>query len=871
MWFSRRRDPRVGDEVRFHRDRLIAEYLASGMDRTDAERRAFLEFGNVAQIEEACGDVRGRWLDDLSKDLRYALRALGRNPGFSAVAVLSLALGIGANAAIFTVINAVMLQKLPVEEADRLVQLNRLPDGRPGRVSYPLFEHFRDHTKSLSSAFAHATSEQAIGIDGEDEFVTMDLVSGEYFRVLGLEPAAGRLLGPADDELSPSAPAAVISDRFWTQRFGRSPSAIGKAFTVRDRTVTIVGVTPASFRSARSGYAPDVTLPLLLMMSDVQRQSAFFNWLSVLGRLKPDATVEQAHAEVQVLLHAFVRSQAAAAPEKERAGILQQRAAAFAAPDGFNPIRETIGRPLLILMGIVGLILMLACVNLSGLLLSRAAAREREISIRLAIGAGRGRLVRQLLTESLVLALLGGIVGLAMAGWWGPRLFALFMNGRDVALSVAPDWRVLAFTGAVSMFACCAAGLAPALQALRVNLNPALKSVRAQGHGRLGTAFVVAQLAISMILVVGATLFVGSLVKLYAVDRGFDSDGLLVVNVRTSQPYSLSRSKAVQTALLDRLRTMPSVRSASAAQILPVAGGLWDRRVQVEGYRFRPAESESVGFNAIGSDYFATLGTPLLSGREFDARDTETSPKVAIVNESFARYFFGEESAIGRRVTSVNVTYDIIGVVGDAKYQSLRDPILNTMYVSWMQAAAEQPARYSYLVRVQGGDPMRLVPGLDRVVREADPALHVRTARPYGTIVAQSIVAERIMATLGGLFGVFALLLAGLGLFGVLAFQVARRTNELGLRMALGAGRRTIMRLVLRDMFVMVAAGVAIGTGGALVLTGLARTLLFGLTPTDPAVFVTAASVLAFAAVLAGWLPAHRASRIDPLIALRHE
>jgi predicted permease len=871
MWWSKRRDPRLGDEIRFHRDRLIEDHMAAGMDRTEAERRAFLEFGNVAQIEEACRDVRGRWREDLAKDLCYAYRTLRRSPGFSAVAVLSFALGIGANAAIFTVINAVMLRTLPVKEPDRLVQIARLLDGRPGLVSYPLFEHFRDNVKSISSSFAQGTSDQAIVIDGEDEFVTADLVSGGYFIVLGIEPAAGRLLGAGDDALSPSSPAAVISDRYWQRRFGRSPSAIGKSFSIGDRSFTIVGVTPPSYQGARPGRASDLMLPLLTLMSDVQRREVGFNWLNLLARLKPGQTVEHANAEVQVLYSSLLESQAARAPAKERSDILRQRAVALSASDGFNPIRDSIAQPLLILMGIVGLILMLACVNLSGLLLARAAARQREISIRLAIGASRGRLVRQLLTESLVLAALGGGVGLAMAVWSSARLFTLFVGGRDVVLSVGPDWRVLAFTCAVSLLACCVAGLVPALQAVRANPNPALKEVRAHGHRRLGKALVVAQLAISMVLLVGATLFVGTLVKLYAVDRGFDSDGVLVVSVRTSRPYLAPRAKAVQRALLERLTTLPGVRSASAAAILPVGGSLWDRTVQVEGYAFRPDESEQVGFNVIAPDYFATLGTPLLSGREFDERDTDTSPKVAIVNESFARYFFGEGSALGRRVTNVNVTYEIVGVVRDAKYQDLRAAIINTMYIPWTQREGEQPSRYSYLARVVAGDPMRLVPGLDRVIREADPALRVRTARTYATIVDQSIVTERTMATLGGFFGVLALLVAALGMFGVLAFQVARRTNELGVRMALGASRRTMMGLVIREVVVMVVAGVSIGAGGALGLTGLARKMLFGLTPTDPSVFAVAASVLAVAAVLAGWLPARRASRVDPLVALRHE
>jgi predicted permease len=872
MWFNRRRDPRVRDEIGFHRDRLIEDYLAAGMDRAEAERRAFLEFGNPAQIEESVRDVRGRWLEDLGRDLRYALRALGRNRGFAAVAVLSLALGIGANAAIFSLINAVMLRALPVKEPDRLVQITRLsPEGRFSPLSYRLFEYFRDNMTSISGALAQSGGDQAIVIDGEEEFVTAELVSGAYYSVLGIEPAAGRLLGPSDDVLSPSSLAVVISDGYWRRRFDRSQSAIGKVVTIRDRLFTIVGVTPPSFQSVRAGHRPDIALPLVPMMSEEVRTEITNNWLSVLGRLKPGATVEQANAEVQVLWRSFLQSQVAQAREKDRAGILQQRATAFSSSDGINPFRYDYAQSLLILMGIVGLVLMLACVNLSGLLFARAAARQREVSIRLAIGAGRGRLVRQLLTESLVLAAIGGTLGLVLAGWISERLVALFVNGRSVTVSAAPDWRVFAFTALIALLACIAAGLAPALHAVRFNVNPALKQVRVRGNRWLGKSLVIAQLAISMILVVGATLFLRTLVNLYSVERGFDSNGVIVLNVRSSRPYEAARGFAVQRAILERLKTVPGIRSASAANVLPIGGGLWTRGVQIEGYTFRADESDSVGFNVIAPEYFATLGTPLVLGREFDDRDTWTSPKVAIVNESFAHYFFGNAPALGRRVTSVDVTYEIVGVVRDAKYQNLRQPVMKTMYISWLQRNGDQPTRYSYLARVDMDDPMRLTPSLERLVREVDPSLHVRTTLPYATLVDRSIVTERIMAILGGFFGVLALIVAAIGLFGLMAFQVSRRTNELGVRMALGATRRAMIGLVLRDVAGMVVAGVLIGTAAALTLSGLARSMLFGLTPTDPAAFVVAASVLGLTTLLAGWLPARRASRVDPLIALRQE
>jgi predicted permease len=670
---------------------------------------------------------------------------------------------------------------------------------------------------------------------------------------------------------APSTPAVVISDAFWRRHFARRPTAIGSTVTLRNRVFTIVGVTPPGFQGIRSDRMPALMIPLQMMLSDELRQSFDYNNYSVVARLAPAATVAQADAEVQPLYAAFVQMQAADDREKARAAILDQRAAALAAPDGFNTVRYEYRRSLFILMGSVGLVLLLACVNLSGLLLARAAARQREIAIRLAIGAGRGRLARQFLTESLVLAVAGGAIGLWIAGVLAGPLFAWFLNGREVAVAVGPDWRLLAFTGAVAAASCVLAGLAPALHAARAGLSPALREVRPRGVGRVGKALVVAQLTISMVLLVGAALFIGTLVKLQATDRGFDSSGVLVLNVRSTTAYPPARSAAVVNALVDRLRAIPGVNGASAAQVLPVGGGLWDRTIEVEGYRFRDDEPDSAGFNAVVPGYFQTIGTPFVAGRDFDARDTEQSARVAIVNDRFARTFFSPGAALGRHVTTAGVTYEIVGVVRDAKYQHLRDPIMRTMYIPLAQRAGNQPSNLAYLIRVAAGDPQRLVPDLDRVVREADPALRVRRARTYTAVIDESIGGERSMAALGGLFGGVALLVAALGMFGLLAFQVARRTNELGVRMALGAGRRALVGLILRDVAIMVGCGVAAGSAAAAAMTGLARGLLFGLTPTEPAVFATAGGVLVLTALLAAWLPARRAAKVDPMIALRAE
>ena len=866
------RDEGVDRELRYHFDRLVREYIATGMDPDEARRRTRLEFGGVEQIKEECRDMRGRWLEDFGKDLRYAVRTLRRSPGFVAVAVVSLALGIGANTAIFSLIDAVMLRTLPVKEPERLVMTTRLTEeGKPGVVSYPLFEYFRDNLKSISAAAAEWSSNPAIVMDGSEELVNGEMVSGGHYSVLGLEPAAGRLLGPEDDVLSPASPAAVISYHYWQRRFGLSPAAIGKTFRLRDTVYTIVGVTPPRYQGTRPGREPDITIPLMMMLSENQRREHGTNMLSMMARLAPGVTVAQANAELQVLWRNLSQRWAAEEPVKDRPKIVARKAAVLSAATGFNPLRNSYSQALLVLMGMVALVLLLACANLSGLLLARAASRQREISIRLAIGAGRGRLMRQFLAESFVLAALGGGAGLLLAGWFSRALVTMLANGGTLLLDTAPDWRVLGFTGAISLVSCVLAGVAPGLHALRTNLNPGLKELRAGGHQRMRKALLVGQLAISMMLVVGAALFVDTLVKLYRVDRGLRTGGVLTVGVRSSERYPQARSWAVQEALVERLSKMPGVASASASQVIPLGGGLWSRYVQVEGYTFRADESEDAGFNAVAPKYFATVGTPLLSGREFDERDTNTANKVAIVNESFARYFFGGRSPLGKRVTSVKVTYEIVGVVKDAKYQSLRQEVLKTMYIPWTQREGEQPTSYTYLAQVAGGDPMRLVPTLEKLVREVDSGLRFRAAQTYDQLVDRSIVTERIMATLGGFFGVLALIVACLGIFGVMAFQVSRRMNEIGLRMALGASRGGIVAMVLGEVAVLLAAGCAIGGAAALTLTGLTSKMLFGVRPADPGLFAMAAAVLGAAALAAGWLPARRAAAVDPMAALRHE
>jgi predicted permease len=869
MLFGKRPEERLDAELRDHFERMVQEFVAEGADAAEARRRARLEFGGMEQIKEECRDVRGRWLEDLGKDLLYSLRTLRRSPAFAAAAVGSLALGIGANTAIFSLINAVMLRSLPVKDPARLAQIARItPEGTATVVSYPIFTHMRDRLQTVENASVEQSANPAITIDGAEEVVDAEYVSGSYYALLGVRAAIGRLLELADDTIAPESPPAVIGYGYWQRRFGMDAGVIGKRFSLNGRVFTIVGVTQRGFHGSKAGRDPDIAIPLTMMLSEEQRHERSNNMLIMLARLKPGVMRAQADAELQVLWRPFLERYAEGLPEKERARVLAQRAAVVDGSRGFSMLRASYSQALMVLMGIVGLILLLSCANVSGLLLARAAGRQREIAIRLAIGAGRGRMARQFLAESLVLAAAGGCAGTLLARWFDQVVVTMMANGGTLTLSTAPDWRVLAFTAGISAITCLLSGLAPGLLALRADLNPAMKEGRSGGRQRAGKGLVVAQLAISMVLLVGATLFVGSLAMLYRVDRGVRTEGVLTLWLRSGERYSEARGRAAMAAVVHQLAAVPGVISASAAKGLPISGSLWTRTIHVEGDT-RP-DGDSC-FNVIAPAYFKTLGTPFISGREFDERDTTTSPKVTVVNESFARHYFGGRSPIGNRVTSLGVTYEIVGVVRDAKYQSLRESVMSTMYIPWTQREGEQPASYIFMARVAGGDPMRLAPGMDQLVRTADPGLRVRSARTYESVIDATLVTERIMATLGGFFGVLAVVVASLGMFGAVAFQVSRRVNEFGIRIAVGAGRRDIVGLVMRDVVTMFAVGSAAGALGALALTGLARKMLFGVGPTDIGVFAVAAAILGAAALAAGWIPAWRASRADPLSALRHE
>ncbi len=651
LFGSQQRDGELAAELESHLQMNVEDNLRSGMTPEEARRQALIKLGGVEQTKENYRDRRGfPWLETLLHDIRFGLRMLRKNLGFTAVAVLTLALGIGANTAIFTLIDSVMLRPLPVGEPQQLVQITRVADGKDQRLSYPQFTRLNEQMHSLQGAFARQGTSAVLTIDGLEDQVTGEIVSGDYFDVLQLTPAAGRLLSPQDDAVPGASPVAVISFDYWRRRFAEDPNVLGKSFSVGGQVFTIVGVTPENFTGVVRGENPDVTFSLAMAevlwgTGSLWRKEDDHYSLEVMARLRSDASVTSANAELQVLFAGLVRDQASRTSNPDDLKkVLSQRAEAVAAPTGINQLRSQYAAPLLILMGAVTLVLLQACANVASLLLARSAERQREISVRRALGASRGRLLRQFLTESAILALLGGAAGLLLAQWFSRGLVNMMANGAPLTLSVKPNVTVLAFTAIVSLMTCLLAGIAPGFYASRSEVNSALKEVRIGAHGRWGKLLVVAQLALSMVLLVGASLFIGTVLKLYGLDSGFHCDGVFTFGVRASDTLPPGRAIDVEQTMVSRLSDLPGVTSASAVQILPVSGEFWNRPVQVEGYSFSPNDDDTAAYNVVAPRYFDTIGTPLIAGRDFNAADTENSPKTAIVNESFREAAFSSRS-----------------------------------------------------------------------------------------------------------------------------------------------------------------------------------------------------------------------------------
>ena len=878
------------------------EMLLEEWDRLDGHHKLELLRRSLGAFWDALLLQPSRWEDEMFQDLRYGVRMLLKNPGLTAMAVLSLALGIGANTAIFSLTDAVLLRMLPVKHPEQLVFLEQSGAQeykRSSKLSYAAFEHLRDHNQVLSGlcSFSYATRVSA-SIGGQAEVVEGQLVSGGFFSTLGVEAAAGRTFTEEDDKESGNQPVAVLSYNYWKRRFGNNPAVVGQTMVFNNAPFTIIGMTPPEFFGAIAGSAPDVFLPSAAGDQILPRRQRHRSGPLpfVLARLKPGVAESQAGAALTLLLQQALLAEVGTqlSPEKQQA-IQKQNMELKPASQGFSALRQQYSEPLRLLMAVVGLVLLIACANVANLLLARATARRKEIAVRLALGASRLRLIRQLLTESLLLAMIGGGAGLLLAYWCSGLLLAVVSSGRNpvtagasLSLSVPLDNRVLAFTAIVSMLAGILFGLAPAWRATRLELAPTLKdNARDLGGSRRfrwGKILVAAQVALSLTLLVGAGLFARSLGKLKSLDLGFKRENVLLFSVDPQLiRYQGAQIAGLYKQMLERIAAIPGVHSVSLGRQGLLNGGGTQGSITVPGYTPSPEENgitqtrEGAEWNApwlcqVGPRFFETAGMTILRGRDFGPQDNETARKVAVVNEAFARYYFGSTDPIGKRFDrgqNDGGEVEIIGLVKDAKSVSIREQTPRTFYVPFLQDPGSW--RETTFQARTAGDPLKLVGAIRREVQGIDQNLPLFRARTLEAQVDESLGQERLVATLSSLFGLLALLLACAGLYGVLSYSVSRRTHEMGIRLALGAQPGDVLWIVLRETFALVMIGIVIGASASLAAGRLISSMLFGLTPTDPVTMSLAILVMISVATLAGYLPARRAARVDPMVALRYE
>jgi len=860
----------LADEMRLHRDLVRQSPTRS--------------FGNLTQLGEAS---RAVWvwpfLETLAQDTRYAFRTLRANPGFAATAVLSLALGIGANTAIFSMINAVMLRSLPVEDPQRLVQIDSPPGG--GYFTNPIWEQVRDHQQAFSGTVAFGTNRFDLAAGGESQFAEGLWVSGDFFRVLGVPAMRGRVFTP-DDDLhggGHAGPVAVVSHGFWKRHFASDPEIVGKTIRLNRHPFTIIGVTPPWFRGLDVDTAYDVAIPIgcepILHTDRSALAARSWWWLRILGRLTPGETPQQAEAKMKALAPGVNRATLPTDWDADgQRQYLQRSFALGPAATGFSATGHEYRKALFTLMAVVGLVLLIACANIANLLLARAAARQREISIRLAIGAARRRVMRQLMSESLLLSLLGAAGGLLFAVW-GSRLLVRFLSkqGSELQLDTAPDLRVLAFTMGVAVLTGLLFGLAPALRATRVSPNNVLKEhARGVAAGRfgLGRVLVTGQVALSLVLLVGAGLFLGTLRNLLSTDLGFSRHNILLVRAAMMQSnVPKAQRPRVYREIVERLRAIPGVSSASSSLLTPISGDAWNNVVSPEGYTSKGKDDRLVYFNRVSPGYFATMRTPLLLGRDFSEHDDAGAPKVMLINESAARRFFGLANPIAKTIRAESSpgkqdVYQVIGVVRDAKYEEVNEDLHLSAYL----ACAQDTEPWSEVTfEVRSERPVEaVIPPVRAAVGEVNRGISLEF-RNFETQVNESLLQPRMVALLSAFFGGLALLLAMIGLYGVTAYGVARRQAEIGIRMALGAQPGSVVWLVLREVAGMLAIGTVLGLGASLTAGRLVASLLYGVKPYDAAPLAIAAVVLGIATGIAAYLPAHRAARLDPMAALREE
>lgn len=874
------------DELAFHLERRAADLMRRGVPVDEARRLARLEFGSIEKYkDEARRSLGLAPLDELRADLRYAWRSYAHSKVFTAAAIATFALGIGATTAIFSLMDAVMLRRLPVERPTELASiLSQEPGEQPeDGFTNAIWEAVRDQQDVFSGVFAWSTPKAFdLGHAGSLQNVRGLMVSGNYFATLGVQPAAGRLIVDADDRRG-CAPVAVLSYAFWQTRFGGSEAALGSIVSVNRQPFQVIGVSAPRFFGVEVGKTFDLAIPLCASARfDVRNLDSRSRWwLSIMGRVKPGLTDAQLGARLAVLSGPIMR---AALPDTSGSGqqrFLQRKLVAISSATGPSGLRRTFGQPLSILMAVVVLVLLIACANIAGLMVARAAARSREIAIRTALGASRARLVRQLLTESILLSLLGAGLGVLFARWATSLLVRNLTTTRDpVFLDLSFDWRVLAFAAAVAVLTGVLVGLLPAVRSTDFAVSAVMKTQAAAGERRVrfhaGKWMVAGQVALSLILLIGGGLLLRTFVKLVRVDLGFDASNVLVVLAKPPWfaadivKMSPEERALAHDEIARQLRTLPGVLSVSRTFTTPIGDDNYMTSVAADVPDAPPDAGETGYFNFVAPGYFTTLRTPIVAGRDFDDRDTATAPPVAIVNETLARKYFPGAGALGKRlrIHQQPVPVEIVGLVKDATYESVREVTPPTVFMPATQAPPSGAAQ-EFVLRTSV-PPSVMIPSVQRVVREVSPEIPL----DFQTLAQQvddDLAQERLLATLAGFFGGLAVLLAMIGLYGVLSYLVAHRQMEFGLRMALGARRGSILWLVMRDVLLVLAAGVTVGLAAALAAGRVLQQLLFGLEPHDPATIGMAIALLSAMAALAGYVPARRATRVDPIIALRSE
>jgi predicted permease len=831
----------------------------------------------------------------LLQDLRYALRMLAKSPGFTVVAILTLALGIGANAAIFSLTDQVLLRRLPVQKPQELVVLHS-PGPQPGRNwsdgdrgaawSYPMYKDLRDGNQVFSGLLARFLTQASVSGQGQTELANAELVTGNYFEVLGVRPALGRVFSSQDETAPGANPAAVLSYGYWQRRFGRDPGILNKPLVVNGISMTVVGVVRPGFFGVQVGQTPDIFVPITMKAQMTpnwdglaERQN---HWLAILGRLKPGISREKAEAGLQPVYSAILQSESSAlksSPQTKKA-FLEKKVLLDPGSRGRPILQHDAGQPLLILLSMVGLVLLIACANLASLLVARGEARQREIAVRMAMGAGRWRLIRQLLTESLLISLAGGAAGLIVGSWTlGALVSSMPDNIGASGLQGKFDYRVLAFALGLSVLTGILFGFLPALRSTRADLQATLREQGANVFGgksnvRLRKVLLVSQVALTVVLLASAGFFLRSLMNLKEQDLGVRTDHIIQLSVSPE----LNRYTPAQTvAVVDRLRediaALPGVRSVSASAMALLANSDSYANITPEGFPMSEDTNTDVQQNWVGPNFFSTLGIPLLAGREFDNRDASASPKVAIVSEKMAQMYFHGQNPVGRHFgfgsgNRVQLNIEIVGLVKDSKNTDLRQEIRPLVYIPYAQDTHQGNATFYVRTNIE---PTAMASTLRKTVQSVDANLPVFDLKTLDQELDEIAFSERLLTFFSLCLGLLAALLAAIGLYGVMAYMVSRRTREIGIRMALGASQTNVAWLVLRENVRISAAGLGIGLVAAFGIGKLIESQLFGVKASNPLVFLIAAALLSAVAFLAGWLPARRAAGVDPMVALRYE